>query len=197
MKILPITVLGMLLFAPPVQAEVETEPGRLPPEANKQAPVQLLDYEFDIKALEQKPAPGEIPANVVLPPEIVSDDQWRGSQSGVTRAARWVIRRPEDWAQLWNDGLKPYSPRFEKVPAIDFEKDMVVAVFAGQSPSPGTTVAVRPIRPPQDGAQGLVINYRISTKMQPVFAPPFAVQPFHMRRVPRFVGPITFQEQPR
>jgi hypothetical protein len=63
--------------------------------------------------------------------------QW--SRTGVIEARRLVIRDASTWAEFWAElGLGDR-------PGVDFSKDMVIAVAAGQRPSGGHEIAVKQI----------------------------------------------------
>jgi PrcB C-terminal len=63
--------------------------------------------------------------------------QW--SRTGVIEARRLVIRDATTWAEFWSElGLGDR-------PGVDFSKDMVIAVAAGQRPSGGHEIAVKQI----------------------------------------------------
>ena len=90
------------------------------------------------------------------------------------------------------------STRLRKVPPVDFAKDMVVGVFMGEMPRPDYEIEIRSIRVEErPNGKTLVVRYRNITKMMGVFVPPFAVQPFHLKRVPAFAGEVVFQQVKR
>jgi hypothetical protein len=63
--------------------------------------------------------------------------QW--SRTGVNEARRLVIRDANTWAEFWAElGLGDR-------PSVDFSKDMVIAVAAGQRPTGGHEIAVKQI----------------------------------------------------
>ncbi len=63
--------------------------------------------------------------------------QW--SRTGVIEARRLVIRDATTWAEFWSElGLGDR-------PGVDFSKDIVIAVAAGQRPSGGHEIAVKQI----------------------------------------------------
>jgi hypothetical protein len=71
---------------------------------------------------------------------------------------------------------------------------MVVGVFMGERTTPNYEIEIRSIREESrpDAGKALVVRYRDIVKMQGIFVPPFAVQPFHMKKVPFYPGPVVF-----
>jgi hypothetical protein len=154
----------------------------------------LVDPEFANAPLPKLVLPPEPPARVRLPELVVKSDEWRGSQCGVTEPRWAVFRHSDKWAAFWEKALSPISPRLSKVPAVNFDKDMVVGVFMGEMPYPHYQIEIRSIREENRPDQGkvLVVRYRDITKMMGVFIPPFTVQPFHLKKVPSFDGRVVF-----
>lgn len=70
--------------------------------------------------------------------EIRRIGQW--TRTGVGEARRLVIRNANAWADFWSElGVGDR-------PAVDFTRDLVVAVAAGQRPSGGYEIAVTGVR---------------------------------------------------
>lgn len=88
---------------------------------------------------------GAAPSNTV-PFTVVET----GTTSGVRAPTQVVVRDAGTWAALWRSHAGPGAP----VPAVDFSRDMIIAVFAGESPA--RTVAISRIAREQGG---LVVWY--------------------------------------
>ena len=69
-----------------------------------------------------------------------------------------------------------------------------MGVFMGEKPDPYYDIEIRSIREENqpDNGKALVVRYREITKMSGVFVPPFAVQPFHLKKVPAYSGQVIF-----
>ena len=66
----------------------------------------------------------------------------KGSYSNVSLANQFVIRNLKDWQRSWQiHNLDPNQP----MPAVNFDNDFVLAVFAGQQPSGGYSVGISKI----------------------------------------------------
>ncbi|HVO33704.1 MAG TPA: hypothetical protein VMU17_07295 [Elusimicrobiota bacterium] len=161
-----------------------------------QEPVSFVEQEVKFTTA---PFVAQPPPMVHLPEVIVEKDQWRGVQCGVTEPREAVFRHDDKWRSFWERGLAPYSSRLKTIPEIDFAKEMVVAVFLGDRDTPNHEVEILSIKPREFADQGkkLVVRYREVVRMEGVWVPPFRVQPFHMRRVPVWSGPIVFEQVKR
>jgi hypothetical protein len=166
------------------------------PNTTAQANLTLVDPESTVQISTVTAA--EPPVRVRLPEVVAESDQWRGVQCAVTMPRQAVFRRADKWATFWTQGMAPFSPKFKDVPAIDFSKDMVVGAFMGEKPDPHYEIEIKSVRTEQrDNVPVLVVRYRNIAKMEGVFSPPFAIQPFHLKRVPAFQGLIVFEEVSR
>ena len=157
--------------------------------------VTLVDPELENGLAPRPLEPLIPPARVQLPEPVFESNQWRGVQCGVTQPRFAVFRHADKWTHFWKNGMAPYSPRFSKVPVVDFTRDMVVGVFMGEEPDPHYEIKIRSVKPEgrSAGAGGVVVvRYREIHTMSGVFSPPFAVQPFHLLRVSAAPGPVRF-----
>ncbi len=75
-----------------------------------------------------------------------------GRQTRVREAAQRVIRDQAAWVALW----KRHAGT-DAVPAVDFAREMVIAIFAGESQVP-RTLSVRSIT---RNASGLAVSYTL------------------------------------
>ncbi len=174
----------------------EETPSSLLPSATTQADLALIDPELSNAPLPKLVLPPEPPAGLRLPEVVVKADEWRGVQCAVREPRFAVFQHADKWTSFWEKALAPYSSRLAKVPAVDFTKDMVVGVFMGERTTPYYEIEIRSIRleDQKEAGKALVVRYREISKMQGVFIPPFAVQPFHLKRVPRFDGRVIFTQ---
>ena len=156
--------------------------------------LSLIDPELSSASLPKLVLPPEPPPGLRLPEVVVKADEWRGVQCAVREPRFAVFQHADKWTSFWEKALAPYSNRLAKVPPVDFAKDMVVGVFMGERTTPYYEIEIRSIRPEDQKEAGkvLVVHYREISKMQGVFSPPFAVQPFDLKRIPRFDGRVIF-----
>ena len=112
----------------------------------------------------------------------------KGINSGIRESAQVVVRSQNDWAALWSRHMRtqiaPPPP-----PAVDFSRDMVVALFLGERPTGGYAIEVTQI---ERNDAGLAIRYR-TTRPDPAAMPTQALtQPFHLIKLPRVDDSVTF-----
>ncbi len=77
-----------------------------------------------------------------------------GKSSGVREAAQMVIRDAVEWAALWR---RHAGASLRPMPAVDFDREMVIAVFAGTIQSPHVVSVARIV--PESGR--LVVWYTL------------------------------------
>src|ERR1051326_5810595 len=183
---------GLLFIALSAGQSIGADP--LSPDTTAQADLSLVDPELSNAALPKLVLPPEPPAGLHLPAFVIKSDEWKGVQCGVQEPRFAVFHHADKWSAFWEKALAPYAGRQAKVPTINFDKDMVVGVFMGEKSTPNHEIEIRSIRMenPPEGGSVQVVRYREITRMQGVFVPPFAVQPFHMKKIPRFDGQVVF-----
>jgi len=184
----------LIIFTSGLLAAADSStPTRLPTTPS-QEDLTLVDPELSNTPLPKLVLPPEPPANLRLPEVVVKAGEWRGVQCAVQESRHAVFQHPDKWASFWEKAMAPYSSRLARVPAVDFEKDMVVGVFMGERKTPNYEIEILSIRTEDRPEAGkvLVVHYREITKMLGVFVPPFAIQPFHLKRIPRYDGQVVF-----
>jgi hypothetical protein len=77
-------------------------------------------------------ADGQSPATVVPFTKII-----RGSNSTVTTRVNYVITSVDELQKLWE-----MVDATDELPAVDFKKEVVLAVFAGEQPTTGYAISV-------------------------------------------------------
>ena len=110
-------------LAPEPEALPDSSP-RVEPSTPAAAPLQPTDSGQQ----------GYAPYGTAATPEIRRIGKW--TRTGINEARRLVIRDANAWAAFWSElGMGDR-------PAVDFTRDLVIAVAAGQQPSGGYEVAV-------------------------------------------------------
>ncbi len=112
-----------------------------------------------------------------------------GGYSGVTTARTVVCRTDAEFAALWSQHVGTVSPAPPR-PAVDFTRDMVVAVFLGHRPSPAHSVALERVTRTDADLTVRYVDARV-TSGTCVF-PAVVVQPYVMATVPQSAGAVTF-----
>jgi hypothetical protein len=112
------------------------------------------------------------------PAPVRSIDKGLDSQLDTARQA--TVRTAAEWEALWrlHGGERTR-------PAVDFGKEMVVAVFMGSRPTAGFAVEIVGTR--VDGA-ALVVQYRETRPPADAFVAQVLTMPYHIAAVPRRAG---------
>ena len=112
----------------------------------------------------------------------------KGDVSNIDEARQVVVRSSEEWAKLW----QMHSPDHER-PAVDFARDMVVAVFLGSRPTAGYAVEIVGARETQGT---LVVQYRIRAPGRDAITAQVLTAPYQLVLVPRHAGDVKFDKVP-
>jgi hypothetical protein len=106
--------------------------------------------------------------------------------SGISRAEHVVARDQKQWQALWQRHA-PGRP----LPAVDFTRNLVVAVFLGSRPSGGYQVEISGVR--QEG-DTLIVQWREAVPGPGQVAAQVLTSPSHLVTVPRHAGDIRFEK---
>lgn len=106
--------------------------------------------------------------------------------SGISRAEHVVARDEKQWQTLWQRHA-PGRP----APAVDFTRNMVLAVFLGSRPSAGYQVEISAVR--LEG-NTLVVQWREAAPGPGQAAAQVMTSPSHLVTVPRHAGDIRFEQ---
>lgn len=115
--------------------------------------------------------------------------QWKGNYCGYTKATRSVIYTEEEWRDAWEKINILRLPKPE-LPKIDFEKEIVIAVFMGERLSGGYSIEIINI---------LKTEKEIVVVVEEKEPPPESLKtmaltsPYHIAIIKRSVLPVRFQ----
>lgn len=110
----------------------------------------------------------------------------KGAQSNIDSPRQAVARTQGEWDALWR--AHDYD---QPVPAVDFSRETVVAVFMGSRPSAGYTIAI--VSAVQRGG-ALVVSYKESSPSRDAMTAQVLTSPFHIAAVPAFSGRVAFEK---
>ena len=105
----------------------------------------------------------------------------RGEDSGYCTPSRMVIRNEREWEKVWLEHLSNINPPLGR-PKVDFTREMVVAVFAGEKPTSGYPVEIIAVDT-QDSQLVVTVRYRQPSTGAGVMD--VVTCPYHMVRMPR------------
>ncbi|MBL8863845.1 MAG: protease complex subunit PrcB family protein [Planctomycetes bacterium] len=103
-----------------------------------------------------------------------------GYHTGIQAAGLRVARTPAEWSALWRDHTSQVIPR-PPAPVIDFTRELVVCVTAGEKPSGGYGIEVVEAR--FDGT-AMVIATRETRPAEDAIVPLVLTRPYHMVAAP-------------
>lgn len=112
----------------------------------------------------------------------------KGDASGQQEAKQVTIRTAAEWNALW----KEHSPT-QKVPAVDFAKNMVVGIFLGSKPSTGHEVEIVNVR---TESNDLIVEYVQKQPGRGTMAAQILTEPFHLVTVAKHAGTVRFIHVP-
>ena len=112
----------------------------------------------------------------------------KGDSSEQQLASQVTVRTAAEWEALWKD----HAPT-EKMPAVDFAKDMVVGIFLGTKPSAGHEVEIVGVRPE---GKDLIVEYVQKQPAPGTMAAQILTEPFHLVAVPKHTGTVRFMHVP-
>jgi len=129
-----------------------------------------------------KPAQRPAAGGAVVPMTTLSSDQ----MSAIDTARQVVVRTAADLEKLWREHA-PGRP----APAVDFAKNMVIAVFLGSRPSSGFAVQITEVR--RDG-DGLLVTWAERRPGPGQISATVMTSPSQIVAVPRVDGTVRFQK---
>ena len=110
----------------------------------------------------------------------------RGQTSWIDSPRQAVARTPEEWAKLYRAHAPDKQP-----PAVDFSRDMVLAVFLGSRPTAGFGVEIIGTKE-VNGA--LVVQYRQTQPPPGAITAQVITTPYQMVAVPARAGDVKFEK---
>ena len=112
----------------------------------------------------------------------------KGDASEQQLAKQVTVRTAAEWKALWKD----HAPT-EKMPAVDFTKDMVVGIFLGTKPSAGHEVEIVGVR---TEGKDLIVEYVQKQPAPGTMAAQILTEPYHLVAVPKHAGTVRFMHVP-
>jgi hypothetical protein len=109
----------------------------------------------------------------------------RGSTSWVDSPRQAVARTPDEWARLY----KAHAPD-KQPPAVDFSKEMVLAVFLGSRPTAGYGVEIVGTK---EANGALTVQYRQTRPPPGAITAQVITMPYVMVAVPARAGDVKFE----
>ena len=111
--------------------------------------------------------------------------------SGLHTAARMVIRDAAAWQQAWAELWRDHTP-VPALPAIDFERDMVIVAALGDKATGGYSIFVDSVT---DTANGLAVQVRTVSPGTNCAVTLAVTQPVDIARVSLRGGSVSYVER--
>jgi len=126
-------------------------------------------------------------ASLQPPPALRTID--KGAQSNIDTARQAVARTEAEFAAIWK--AHTYD---RPAPAVDFAREMVVAVFMGSRPTAGFSTEIVSAAE-RDGR--LVVTYRERAPGAGAITAQVLTAPYHIAAVPKSEKPVDFEKEGR
>ena len=108
-----------------------------------------------------------------------------GTQSRRPKATRHLIRTQQDWERLWKQAGREKAPPL----AVDWRKEMVLALFMGRRPTAGYSIEVERV---ERIRKALVVTVRSHSPGPGDLVAQVITTPFYVGAIPRSDLPVKF-----
>lgn len=114
----------------------------------------------------------------------------RGFNSGIRERKLLAVKTQKEWKDLWQAHTAITTPP-KSLPAVDFEKEMIVAVFSGEKPSGGYRIEILKIE--EDTAKReMRVTFRETKPPRDAMVTAALTQPHHIVKLKKTDLPVTF-----
>lgn len=124
------------------------------------------------------------------PASIEIEKEWEGYHSGSLSPTRMVISTPAQWKEIWEKIQSREFP-IPDAPEIDFNKNMVLAVFMGEQKSGGYEIRITKIIKTEDNILVEVLEKKPSPDS---FSAMALTSPYHAVLIKKYSLPVKFQD---
>ena len=117
------------------------------------------------------------------------EKEWKGYHCGYTKAARLIVKTEDRWKEVWGKVHRLRLPQ-QELPKIDFQKEMVIAVFMGERKSGGYEIEIREIIKTE---KEIVVQVEEKEPSPESLRTMALTQPYHIVVVKKSPLPVRFQ----
>ena len=110
----------------------------------------------------------------------------QGTYSGKRDAIAQVITTQQDWEQLWKQHVSVLVPQ-PPVPEIDFETEVVAAIFAGEKKTGGYATVIKKV---SAELNDVVVRYKLTEPQPNSFTIQVITQPYVMLKMDKPTGTV-------
>jgi PrcB C-terminal len=110
----------------------------------------------------------------------------QGTYSGIKEPLTQIITNQKDWEDLWKKHVSVIVPQ-PLVPEIDFNMDVIAAIFSGEKHTSGYRIVLKSIVASEND---VVVTYQETQPPENSFTLQVLTQPFVMIKVSKPVGSV-------
>ncbi|MCI0448075.1 protease complex subunit PrcB family protein [bacterium] len=124
-------------------------------------------------------------------PTISYEVLLEGTYSGIREPLQKVITANEEWEQLWKKHVSVIVPQ-PPVPEVDFENNVVAALFAGEKMKSGYQIRLKEVVPQ---GKDVIVRYKMVEPPENSFTLTVLTQPFIFIKIPKPEGTVQLTQQ--
>ena len=124
-------------------------------------------------------------------PTISYEVLLEGTFSGIKEPLQKVITTNEEWEELWKKHVSVIVPQ-PPVPEVDFENNVLAALFAGEKMKSGYQIRLKEVVPQ---GKDVIVRYKMVEPPQNSFTLTVLTQPFIFIKIPKPEGTVQMTEQ--
>ena len=128
-----------------------------------------------------------VPTEAAEKPGPAVLQQWKGANSAQNAPQRVVVKDQKSWEKTWS-GIKGSIQPKPEVPKIDFDKNMVIAVFMGRKNTGGYAVEIAKI----EEKEKLVVTVKETSPRPDAMVTMALTAPYHVVVVPKTGKAVEF-----
>lgn len=121
---------------------------------------------------------------------LADGTELKGTTSGIVSHQLTVVRNAGEFTGLWEKHIEPFSPAPEE-PGVNFDTDMVIAVFAGEQASGGYAIEVMNVR---ENDEFMMVDVEFTRPGETCIVTQALTQPFHFVVLEADDKPMNFDE---
>lgn len=118
------------------------------------------------------------------------ENEWKGYNSGYTLKGQEVFKDKNSWQAFWQEHTSINIPP-QALPEVDFNINMVIAVFMGQQGTGGYSVEIIEVAKLADR---IVIRYKESIPQKGAMVTQALTQPYHIKVIEKSDLPVVFEK---
>lgn len=119
---------------------------------------------------------------VIVNYEVIQQGTYSGKKDPIAQ----IITAKQDWEHIWKQHVSVLVPQ-PPVPEIDFETEVVVAIFAGEKKSGGYAIVIKKV---SEELNDVVVRYKLTEPQPNSFTIQVITQPYVMLKMSKPQGTV-------